>query len=92
MMKSICGLAAFGIVLAIAQSASADGTQSFCDKNSGKFTIKLSSCSVDSNTGNAPVAPAAGGRGIGGGGSGTGNPGGTGGGGSGTSAGGPTPG
>jgi len=63
-MKSMCGLAAFGFVLVISQGASADGVQSFCDKNSGKFTIKLSSCLVDSNTGNAPVAPAAG-RGAG---------------------------
>lgn len=91
-MKSICGLTALGIVLAISQSASADGTQSFCDKNSGKFTIKLSSCSVDSNTGNTPVTPANG-RGVGQGGGGpTGVPGGNKPGGGGGSGSGPTPG
>ncbi len=60
MMKSICGLGALMIALAISQNASADGTQSFCDKHSGKFTIKLASCSVDASTGNSPTAPATG--------------------------------
>ncbi len=80
------GLAAIGIVVAFSQSASAE--QSFCDKNSGKFTIKLSSCSVDTN-GNSAAAP------INGGGRGAqpgGNPGGGNPGGGGTAAGGPTPG
>ncbi len=59
MIKSMGGLAALAIVLTISQSASADGTQSFCDQHSSKFTIKLASCSVDANTGNSP-APAIG--------------------------------
>ncbi len=65
MMKSMCGLAALGIALAISHSASADGTQSFCDQHSSKFTIKLASCSVDSSTGNTPTphAPGPGGGG-----------------------------
>lgn len=74
-MKFVCGLAVFGVALAISQGASADDRQSFCDKNSGKFTIKLSSCSVDASNGNSPTAPAAGGTGPNRGPGGTNNPG-----------------
>lgn len=62
-MKLMCAFATLGFALVISQGASADDKQSFCDKHSGKFTIKLSSCSVDANTGNSPTAPAGGGTG-----------------------------
>ena len=89
MMKSMCALTAIGVLLAFSQSASAE--QSFCDKNSGKFTIKLSSCSVDANS-NAAAAPINGGGRAQPGGNGGSNPGGGNPGGGGTAGSGPTPG